>query len=222
MSLARRLAHRLGISAASPPAVRRWAVVDVETTGLDVHHDHLLAIAAVALHIEADADAAPHLVLADSFEVVLRHEAVVADKSNILLHGIGIGAQREGVAPAEALSGFERWLGAAPLIAFHAAFDQAMLQRAFDAAGLRWLANPWLDLEPLAAVACPRVRARSLDEWMAAFDIRCARRHQAAADTLATAELLLRLWPAIRRELPRPDFAGLQRLAAHRRWMPGT
>ena len=81
--------------------------------------------------------------------------------------------------------------------------------------------GPWLDLEPLAAVLQPGLRARSLDEWMAAMGITCAVRHQAVADTLATAELLLKLWPALQRELrgAATDFRRVQALAETRRWL---
>jgi DNA polymerase-3 subunit epsilon len=44
-------------------------------------------------------------------------------------------------------------------------------------------------------------------------------RHQAAADTFATAELLLKLWPAARAQLARLDFKALRRLAAQGRWL---
>jgi hypothetical protein len=43
-------------------------------------------------------------------------------------------------------------------------------------------------------------------------------RHQAAADTLATAELLLALLPSATREGAR-DFRALARLAARHRWL---
>jgi DNA polymerase-3 subunit epsilon len=46
-------------------------------------------------------------------------------------------------------------------------------------------------------------------------------RHQAASDTLATAELLLRLWPALSRAVPGAGFRAVQALAEARRWMPG-
>ena len=54
----------------------------------------------------------------------------------------------------------------------------------------------WLDLAPLAGALVPeayRYGGRSLDDWLAAFGIECTIRHNAAADALATAELLLRL-----------------------------
>jgi DNA polymerase III subunit epsilon len=216
MSLAARLARLIG----GPPvhAAARWAVVDVESSGLDPRRDRLLAIAAIAVHVDAAAEA-PRIALGDSFEVVLRHDDAPADKPNILLHGIGVGAQREGVPAPRALQDFEQWLAGAPLLAFHAAFDQTLIDRALQAAHGRRLAGPWVDLEQVAGVACPQLTARTLDDWIAHFGIRCARRHQAAADTLATAELLLKLWPAIRQQVARPDFAALQSLAAQRRWL---
>jgi DNA polymerase III subunit epsilon len=195
----------------------RWIVVDVETTGLDLQQDRLLAIAAIALRI--DGEATPRIAPGDSFEAVLRHHgSSVADKGNILLHGIGVGEQRAGAPPVEALTAFEQWLAGAPLLAFHAAFDQTMIDRAMQAALGRGLVNPWLDLEPVAAVLHPAVGVRSLDEWLAHFGIECAVRHQAAADTLATAELLLHLWPAARAQRC-TTFGSLRKLAGQRRWL---
>ncbi len=199
----------------------RWVVVDVETTGLDVARDRLLAIAAVAVRFAPG----PVIDLRDSFEVVLRQDAAgghpaTIDRDNILLHGIGVGEQRSGIDAAEALGGFERYVGRSPLLGFHAEFDRAMIGRASRAVLGHVAPNPWLDLEPVAAVARRDVRARSLDDWMAVFGITCLRRHQAAADTLATAELLLALWPAVQRECgPTPRFADLRKLADSRRWV---
>lgn len=196
----------------------RWVVLDVESSGLDPKRDRLLAIAAVALRREAEG--APRVVLADSFEVVLRQPEVAVDKANILVHGIGVGAQRQGVEPVQALQAFERWAGAAPLFGFHVAFDEALIQRAMRAALGRSLPNAWIDLADVAQVVRPDVPGRSLDEWMEALGIRCAVRHQAAADTLATAELLLRLWPQVVAQRQGEDWRALSRLAAQRRWLP--
>jgi len=209
------------LAPAAPVDEQRWVLLDVESSGLDTQRDRLLAVAAIAVH-RAAGDGAPRIALGDSFEVVLHQagEARAPDKANILLHGIGVGAQRYGTAPAEALASFERFVGGSPLIAFHAAFDRAMIDRACDAHLGRRLKNPWLDLEPVAAVLHPKQRARALDEWMDHFGITCAVRHQAAADTMATAELLLKLWPAVRQQVRQPGFRALQALAAQRRWMP--
>jgi DNA polymerase-3 subunit epsilon len=194
----------------------RWVVVDVETTGLNPTRDRLLAIAGVAVVMR---DEGPRIELGDSFEVVLRQDQGAVDKSNILLHGIGVGAQRGGLKPTIALEAFEQWLGASPLIAFHAAFDESVIQRALQSVLGHRLRNPWVDLAPIAEVVSPKVPAQSLDEWLAHFGITCAVRHQAAADTLATAELLLRLWPAILSQGAAAGFRGLRQLAAQRKWL---
>jgi DNA polymerase-3 subunit epsilon len=197
----------------------RWVVLDVEASGLDAAHDRLLAIAAVAVHTAPAA--APRIAVADSFEVVLRQPDAVAapDKPNILLHGIGVGAQRAGIEPAAALEALAGFVGEAPLLAFHAAFDRTLIERAFAGVGRPRPRNAWLDLEPLAAVLHPDVAARSLDEWMAHFRIRCALRHEAAADALATAELLLRLWRPLLAQLGTPSISRMRKLAAQRRWL---
>lgn len=202
--------------------VSRWVVLDVETTGLDMHHDQLLAIAAIAVHFDGGGDGGdgrtPRIALADSFESVLFHQSVSTDKDNILLHGIGVGAQRAGAPPAQVLTAFEQWAARSPLVAYHAAFDQTMIGRATKAHLGRGLRNPWLDLAPVAAGLCPDIGAHALDDWLDHFGITCAVRHQAAADTLATAELLLRLWPLARAQRC-AGFAALQRLAKSQRWL---
>jgi DNA polymerase III subunit epsilon len=213
------LVARLRSLVGAPARTRtpRWAVLDVEASGLDPRRDRLLAIAAVGLRV-ADPEA-PAIDLADSFEVVLRQPEVAADKDNILVHGIGVGAQRGGLDPRLALEAFAGWVGDSPLVAYHSAFDETLIQRSMHAVLGRRLANPWLDLAPVAAVVHPEVKARALDDWLAHFEIPCAVRHQAASDTLATAELLLRLWPAIRRQCAGTDFNDLVRLAAQQRWL---
>lgn len=195
---------------------RRWVVVDVETSGLDASRDRLLAIAAVALHVDW-ARKRLAIVPADSFEVVLRQQQA-SGRDNILLHGIGAQRQAEGTPPQQALAAFARFAGQDPLLAFHAGFDRTLIGRhAREHLGAD-LANEWLDIEHLCAATHPQVAARSLDEWMAHFNLRCAQRHQAAADTWVECELMLRLWPRLAAECA--SWRDLQRLARQHRWLP--
>lgn len=196
----------------------RWVVLDVESSGLDPRRDRLLAMAAIALRHDGRT---LRLDLGDSFEVLIRQPDTPVDKANILVHGIGVGAQRAGRDPAGALAQFEAWVGRSPLIGFHVAFDETLIQRAMQATLGRRLAPPWIDLADVARAARPGLPARSLDEWMAALGVRCAVRHQAAADTLATAELLLKLWPSVLAQRQGDDWRALARLAQQRRWLPG-
>lgn len=193
----------------------RWVMLDVETSGLDPRHDRLLAIAAMALRVDW-ANKRLAVDLGDSFEVVLRQDEF-SSKDNILLHGIGVQRQREGVVPDQALRAFSAYAGNSPLLAFHAAFDQTMISRYSRQYLGEALPNDWLDIEHLCAVTHETVRARALDEWMAFFNIHCAVRHQAAADTLAECEVLQRIWPKVAAQCA--SWADVRRLAARHRWI---
>jgi DNA polymerase-3 subunit epsilon len=104
------------------------------------------------------------------------------------------------------------------LLAFHSAFDEAMLSRAYALAGLKPLQNEWLDIEPLAKITGVNPSLRALDDWLGYFGIECAVRHQAAADTFATAELLMRLWPYLKREAS--SWSSLRGIARQANWIP--
>lgn len=216
MSWLQRLRRALdpALPAAGPP-VARWVVVDVETSGLDMHRDRLLAVAAIGLRVDWSRQRID-VQLADSFEVVLR-QSQASSRDNILLHGIGVQSQLEGIEPAAALRAFADFVGGDPLLAFHSAFDQTLIGRHCREHLGHALPNPWVDIEHLCAVTHEQVQARSLDEWMTHFGIQCPRRHQAAADTLAECELLLRIWPVLSRQCS--SWRDVQRLAAQRRWL---
>jgi DNA polymerase III subunit epsilon len=182
-ALARLLGRRSAEDALAPRALR-WVVVDCEASGLDPHRDRLLSIGAVALR-EGRIDHA------DAFGAVLRQEQA-SEPPNILIHGIGAQAQMGGRDPGAVLGEFARYAAGATLVAFHAAFDQALFQRAMAANAGRWRPR-WLDLAQLAPALYPRRAAscKSLDEWLAAFSIGHPARHDAMADAYATAQLLL-------------------------------
>lgn len=196
--------------------VRRWIVLDVETSGLNPHSDRLLAIAAVALDVSPDFERIA-IVIGDSYEAVLKQD-LPSSKDNILVHHIGVQAQADGRPQIEVLEEFRAWLGNCPLLAFHSAFDEAMLNRAYALAGLKPLQNEWLDIEPLAKITGVNPSLRALDDWLGHFGIECAVRHQAAADTFATAELLMRLWPYLKREAS--SWSSLRNIARQASWIP--
>jgi DNA polymerase-3 subunit epsilon len=193
----------------------RWVVVDVETSGLDAARDRLLAIAGIALRVDWPRKRLA-MDAADSFEVVLRQQEASAH-DNILLHGIGAQRQREGMPARDALLAFQAYAGGAPLLAFHAAFDQTLIGRYAQAELGAALRNDWLDIEHLCTVTHPAPQGRSLDDWLARFGILCLARHEAAADTWAEGELLLRIWPRVAAEAR--NWAQVRRLARHHRWL---
>jgi DNA polymerase-3 subunit epsilon len=170
---------------AEPLAGARWVVVDCETSGLDAARDRLISIGAVAVR-------GSRLELTESYAAVLR-QARASEAGNILIHGIGGSAQISGQAPREALEGFGTFAAEDVLVAFHAPFDRAMLERAMrDFGGRRWRRR-WLDLAQVMPALEPR-HARSckaLDDWLAVHRIAHPGRHDALGDACATAQLLL-------------------------------
>ena len=210
MSLFKRL---FGGGDGSAGDASRWIVVDTETSGLDPENDRLIAIGAVAV----DADG---VLPGDSFEIVLRG-ASSGEAANIVVHGIGQEAQRTGVPARDALAAYLDWAAGAPRVGFHTDFDRVVLGRALAAQGLSDDRRTWLDLAPLAGALVPeayRYGGRSLDDWLAAFGIECSIRHNAAADALATAELLLRLRALAAKQGTR-GFAALVKAAKQQKWL---
>lgn len=163
----------------------RFVVVDVETTGLNLFSDRLIAIGAVTMTNGL-------LELGQGFEVVLQQNTP-SSVENILIHGIGGTEQITGKDPADALLQFLNYASNSPLVAYHSEFDRTMIARATKTFLGMAIDNPWIDLALIAPALYPEMAAsrRALDDWTAAFNIDNPNRHNAVADALATAQLLL-------------------------------
>jgi DNA polymerase-3 subunit epsilon len=184
----------------------RLVVVDVETTGLNLMNDTLISIGTVAV-------VNGRIALGDSFSVVLQQRES-SRKENILIHGISGSAQREGVLPADALLAFLEYLGKSPLVAFHVAFDETMIKRAMRQYLGFSFERPWLDLAYVLPTLYPGLMRshRSLDDWASHFEIRNDDRHNAVADALATAQLLLVAIAQARLAHETRNYDGLRKL----------
>jgi DNA polymerase-3 subunit epsilon len=193
-------------------AGQRLVVVDVESSGLDPYRDRLISIGAVVVR-----DATVRL--AEAFSVTLRQERPSEDR-NILVHRIGGSAQMEGSDPPAALMDFLDFAGKSPLVGFNADFDRVLIERACRAALGTEPDGDWLDLAALAPAVFPaRARAcRNLDDWLREFAIENHARHDALADALATAQLLLPVLAAVR-EQGIVTRAGLSSLQKGYRWL---
>jgi len=174
-----------GVSEKETLTQARFIVVDVETSGLDTRKDRLLSIGACVVE-------ARRLHAGDNYETILRRDET-SERENILIHGIGPQAQAAGQPPEQSLMGFLEFAGKYPLVAFHAGFDKAMLDRDLrETLGAR-LPNAWVDLAQLAPALVPEARLprAGLDEWLGYFGLRAHARHRAVDDAFATAELFL-------------------------------
>lgn len=195
-----------------PLATQRWLVVDVETTGLDMRHDRLLAIGAVLVE-------GTTLQIDKSFEVVVK-QATASASDNILIHRIGGREQVEGVDAAAALVAFLTFSQKLPCVAFHAQFDETMLKRAFDEYLGIDFSTPFIDLALLAPALIGEAAAgrKSLDDWVDYFGIAISARHRAVADAVGTAQLLqILLSRAMAQKIP--SAATLFKIAREQRWL---
>ena len=196
-----------------PHARQRYVVVDVETSGLDMKRDRLIAIGAVAVQ-------GGGIDFADAFQIVLQQREA-SSTENILIHGIGAGEQRAGVEPAAALLAFLDFVGKSPLVAYHAFFDEAMLAKAMRTHLGVTPSFFWLDLAWVLPELFPDFRRDgrvALDDWLAHFGIENIQRHNAVSDAYATACLLL-LAHARGTARGLDHAAAFARLEKARRWL---
>jgi len=166
-----------------PLALARLVAIDLETTGPDMHRDHIIAIGAIAV---ADR-AVQH---GDAFEALVRQqESSCVD--NILIHQIGGQEQLAGADPVEALTGCLEFLGGSPAVAFRAEFDAAVLKRELRTwLGLRSTTR-FIDLACILPALFPGTPHDSLDDWAGHFGLVPIGRHHAVADAYANAQLLM-------------------------------
>lgn len=193
-------------------AAQHWLVVDVETTGLDIGLDRLLAIGGVIVE-------GGRICFDQSFEAVIR-QAAPSRSDNILIHRIPGSEQLEGVDGAVALAKLLDFSHKLPIVAFHAAFDVTMLKRAYqDHLGIDFTPR-FIDLALLAPALFPDAPTslRSLDDWVEHFAITISARHRAVADALGTAKLFQILLN--RANAQHVESAGaLFKLAREQRWL---
>lgn len=164
---------------------QRFVVVDLEATGLHTGRDKILSIGAVA--VEGNA-----IHMGQQFERTLKRREVKVNEA-VLIHQIAPSELATGIRPKTALLDFLDFVGDSPLVAFHADFDQRLLQRELkDFFGYSFR-HPFFDLAEVAPLLNPEhgMRQPRMDDWVSHFKLNVMQRHNACADALATAELLL-------------------------------
>lgn len=160
-------------------------VFDLETTGLDIHKDTVLASGAVRLEQLAIALGKPH-------EAIFKADVSLKADSQ-LIHGLTLADLDAGQDPRLALLELLEYGQDAIWLAYHAAFDHIMLERAAKhwlGLGPERLPRPY-DIAHIAAMLfpCHTVPHAGLDHWIQTFALDMPARHHAAADAFATAQV---------------------------------
>lgn len=176
-----------------PPLETRWrratyAVVDLETTGLDPRRDEIIAFASVPVD-------AGRIAIGNVNSVTIRPERMPTEET-IRIHGL----RPEELAPArplaEAIDVIVASLAGRFLVAHGAFVERGFLNRALRLARLK-VSEPILDTSAIArhvlGGAGSEQRGVQLGAAADAFGLPVHRPHRADGDALTTAQLFLAL-----------------------------
>lgn len=181
-----------GLGSAPRPATRleevRFAVLDLESTGLDAGKDQWLSVSAIAV-------VGNEIRMEDRYEALIRQDRPVSNPQ-IAIHGIIPGRQLSGLPEREVLEGLLGFLGQAVIVGHHIAFDLELINRALKRHGCGKLKNPVLDTIGLARRLHrgPEMPGMfTLDALCRQYRIAAEGRHTSAGDAFVTAWLFLKL-----------------------------
>lgn len=168
-----------------------YAVLDFETTGLDLQHDHILSMGMVEIQgLGVCLDSAWHTLVSTDRKL---------PEDTTIIHGITDDAAGQGDAIEHAMAALLSRLAGKVLIAHYATIELGLLSRACQSLYGQEFLMPVIDTQRLAHRQLSRERALIKEGDLRLFNLR--RRyhlpeyppHHALYDALATAELFLAL-----------------------------
>lgn len=174
----------------SPVSAQRFAVVDVETSGLSVQRHHVLQVG---------------VVVVDGTGLVLdRWSSLVAPRSRwwfrvgpTALHGIHRRDVRHAPSAPQVMAQLAVLLQGARFVAHNAQFDLAFLRKTAARVGVELpLADPLCTLRLSRQLDPERQYSHRLADLCSRYDIHLTRPHDALADADATAAVLPHLLQA--------------------------
>ena len=175
-------------AADAPLRALDYVVFDTETTGLDPRGaDRIVSIAGVRV-------VNGRVLRGETFDRIMNPGRRIPEAAT-RIHNISNAMVAEAPPTAAVLPSFAAFVGDSVLVAHNAAFDLAFLAKEQAASGVRF-DQPVLDTVLLAAHLHGQSDSLTLDALCERFaiDIPPEARHTALGDSLATAELLLRLF----------------------------
>lgn len=154
--------------------------LDLETTGLDIHNDHIIEIGAVRFRDG---------IIIDEFSTVINPNVNIPHQVTYLT-----GIQQSDVINAPTieviLPKLIAFIGSAPVIAHNVAFDMGFLQKRYNI-----LKNQLtIDTYDLASVLLPSADRYNLNSLTQSFNIQLENAHRALDDARAAALLYWALW----------------------------
>jgi DNA polymerase-3 subunit epsilon/CBS domain-containing protein len=166
------------------------AVIDTETTSLDVKSARIIEIGAVPL-IEG--------VLAEdqSFQRFVNPDLPIpADSREV--HGIGDSDVKDAPRFADAYHAYSQFAGNQLMVGYSLGFDLGVLKHEHQRSGLPFAKPRALDVRELVALVDPHLPDHALETVAAWLKVPVTDRHRAVGDAVLTGKVLLALLPALR------------------------
>ena len=178
------------ISSSTPLGALSIAVIDTETTGLDVATARVIEVGGVWIECgRLDED--------KNFSRLVDPGTPIPPQSTAI-HGIGDGDVADAPPFAKVAAALKRWIGGAIVLGYAIGFDLAVLKREHERARLRWRAPRALDVRDLVRLLDPALPDHSLETLAIWLGIELRDRHRALGDARAAAQIFLALMPHLR------------------------
>lgn len=188
-----------------PGGVKTVAVIDTETTGLDIFADDIVQIAAVKLR-------GGEIVKDSAFEVFIKSDRPLPRECGTGVRNplCGIYDRESALSPEEGLRQLAVYLADADAVGGHNLdFDLAMLRHNFSRRAPQTAipavlsdAEPGFDTLHVSRLVAPKLRDHSLEALRAHYGLANKATHMASDDVAATAELAQALVAGAREKLP--------------------
>jgi DNA polymerase III subunit epsilon len=174
-------------------------VVDLETTGLDLRRDRIIAYGAVPIR-------GGRIQTADAVYGMVSTSDPVPEASS-RVHSIRTQDLADAPPIGDAVNRLDALIGAAPIVAHCAMIERALLRRAYRSCGRR-LRNPFVDTAPLATATLGEQldgAVISLEYAADALGLPVHSPHHALGDAVTTAQVLLAVASRLERRMaPEP------------------
>jgi len=191
----------------TPIAALPVVVLDLEATGLDVKRDRVVQAAAIAM-LGARILESPRL---DQ----LVNPGTPIPESATRIHGLADSDVAAAPLFADVAETLREILSGRVVVGHHIGFDLAILRNEAARAGIPWAEPPSLDIAMLLGAMAPSLPDLGLETVAKHLGVEIAGRHSALGDSMAAAEIFVRLIPLLREKDVR-TLGEAQALAARR------
>jgi DNA polymerase-3 subunit epsilon/CBS domain-containing protein len=176
-------------SSFAPLSALPCAVLDLETTGLNVGEDRVVQVGVVGmLGARIEGTSVDEMV----------NPRVPIPSAAVAIHGIDDGQVAQAAVFADVFTRVRAALAGRVVVGHHIAFDLAVLRFEAARAGIAWQEPPSLDVALLLAALEPTLVDLSLEGVTRWLGVRIGRRHSALGDAEASAAAFAAVIPRLR------------------------